>query len=90
MVGILASGPSCPGFDSKHSQKKLREKIVDVAEVYQLCCLEESGQWLQNVDQSHLVLAGGKLVLQKITDHNFFGWIRTQVTGAQLNYTMSP
>ena len=40
MVSILASGPSCPGFESQHSPKKLREKIVDVAvaEVYQLCC----------------------------------------------------
>ena len=25
------------------------EKIVAVAEVYQLCCLEESEQWLENV-----------------------------------------
>ena len=28
-------------------------------------CLEESGQWLENVDQTHLVMASGKLVLQK-------------------------
>ena len=26
---------------------------------------EESGQWLENVDPTHLVLACGKLVLQK-------------------------
>ena len=32
------------------------EKIVDVA--------EESGQWLENVDRTHLVLASGNLVLQ--------------------------
>ena len=38
-------------------------KIVDVAEVNQWCCLEESGQWLENVDQTHLVVASGKLVL---------------------------
>ena len=36
-----------------------------VAEVNQKLCLRESGQWLENVDQSHLVLASGKLVLQK-------------------------
>ena len=29
------------------------------------CCLERSGQWLENVDQTHLVLASGKLALQK-------------------------
>ena len=29
------------------------------------CCLKESGQWLENVHGAHLVLASGKLVLQK-------------------------
>ena len=28
-------------------------------------CLEESGQWLENVDPTHLVQASGKLALQK-------------------------
>ena len=28
-------------------------------------CLEERGQWLENVDQTHKVKASGKLVLQK-------------------------
>ena len=32
-------------------------KIVDGAEVNQRRCLEESGQWLDNVDQTHLILA---------------------------------
>ena len=41
------------------------EKIVDVAEVNQQRCLEESGQWLKNVDRTHLLLASGKLVVQK-------------------------
>ena len=36
--------------------------IIDVAEVNQQRWLEESGQWLENVD---LVLASGKPVLQK-------------------------
>ena len=40
-------------------------KIVNVVEVNQRLCLEESGQWLENIDQTHLVLAGGKLVQQK-------------------------
>ena len=39
------------------------EKIVDVAEVHRRY-LEESGQWLVNVYQTHLVLASGKPVLQ--------------------------
>ena len=39
--------------------------IINVAEVIQRCWLEESGQWLDNVDRTHLVLASGKPVLQK-------------------------
>ena len=41
------------------------KKIVHVAEVNQQRCLEESGQWLENVDQTLLVLASRKLVLHK-------------------------
>ena len=64
MVSILASGPSCPRF---HSRKILVVKIVDIDEGYQQHCLEESEQWLENVDQIqyNLVLASGKLVLKK-------------------------
>ena len=40
-------------------------EIVDVAEVNQQFCSEESGQRLENVDRTHLVLASSKLVLQK-------------------------
>ena len=39
MVSILASQPFCAGFDSL---LLLEEKIVNVAEVNQWCCLEES------------------------------------------------
>ena len=39
--------------------------MIDVAEINKRHGLEESGQWLENVHQSHLVLACGKLVLQK-------------------------
>ena len=63
---ILASGPSCLEFDSQHSQTFLRGIFfVNFAKVNQQHCLEESEQWLENVDRAHLVLAGGKLVLQK-------------------------
>ena len=61
-VGILASRPSCPGFDSQHSQICFEEKNVDAVEVNQLRNLEESGQWLENVDQTHMLLGSGKLV----------------------------
>ena len=61
MVRFLASGPSCPWFYSQHSQKN----VIDVAEFNQWRWLEVCGQWLENVDQSHLVLASGKPVLQK-------------------------
>ena len=37
--------------------------------VNQRRCLEESGQRLENVDRTHLVLASGKLVLQKNRGH---------------------
>ena len=30
------------------------------------CCLVKSGQWVENVDWTYLVLASGKLVLQKV------------------------
>ena len=55
---ILASHPGAPGLIPG-----VPSKIVDVAEVNQWCCLEESGQLLENVDQTHLVVASGKLVL---------------------------
>ena len=45
--------------------KMFSEKIVDAADVNQWRCLELSGQWLENVDRSHLVLASGKVALQK-------------------------
>ena len=40
-------------------------KIVDFAEVNQWRSLEESWQYLENVDWTHLALASGKLVFQK-------------------------
>ena len=45
--------------------KKFRGKIRGVAEVNQWRWLEESEQWLENVDQTHLVLTSGTSVLQK-------------------------
>ena len=65
MVCIGCFSPNSPGFDSQRSQKNFRGKIIDVAEDNQRPWLEESGQWLENVDRTHLDLASGKPVLQK-------------------------
>ena len=75
VVSILGSVPTCLGFDSKHSPKKFSGKFVTLANGYIRCNLEESGQWLENVDRTHLVLASGKLVLQK-KDYNGLGKIQ--------------
>ena len=38
---------------------------MNVVKVSQWRWIEESGQWLENIDQTHLVLASGKPVLPK-------------------------
>ena len=60
---------AAPGSIPSAPKKISKEKIIDVAEVYQRRCFEESGKWLENVDQDHLVLASGKQVLQKTFDN---------------------
>ena len=74
MVRVLTSGPSCPWFDFQRSLKKAAEKIVNVAEVNQRHFVEESGVWLVNVGQTHLVLAIVKLVLQNNSRFNRFNY----------------
>ena len=60
VVSKLVSEPTCSGFESQHPQFFSGGKIVDdVAEVNKGGCLKESGLWLENVDQTHLVLASG-------------------------------
>ena len=39
--------------------------MIAVAEVNQRRWLEESGEWLENVDPTHLALTSGKPVSQK-------------------------
>ena len=41
-------------------------KLVNVAEFNQRRCLEESGQWLENVVQTHLVLVICGWALKKL------------------------
>ena len=66
MVSILASVPSCPGFDLSVPEIFSKDKIIDVAEFNQWRWFEEKRLWLENVDQTHLVPTSGKPVLQKI------------------------
>ena len=40
--------------------------MVDLVEVNQRGCIEESGQWHDNINRTHLVMASGKPELQKI------------------------
>ena len=63
--GTEVASPSSPGFDSQFSWNIFRDKIIKFAEVNQRRWLEESGQWLENVDWTYLVLASGKPVQQK-------------------------
>lgn len=51
MVSTLASGPRCSGFDSQ-----CMKFIFDVAEGNQWGCFAESGQLLENIDPTQLVL----------------------------------
>ena len=60
----------CILFDLQRSS--LSPRIVDVAQVNQGRCLEESVQWLENVERTHLVLDSGKLVLQKMIGPKVF------------------
>ena len=62
-LSILASVPAAT--DSIPSGFFQMKKIVDVGGVNQWRCLEENEQRLKTVDRTHLVLASGKLVLQK-------------------------
>ena len=62
---MLASHPAAPGSIPTIPPQKIGGKIIHVAEVNQRRWQQESRQWLENVDWTHLVLASGKTVLQK-------------------------
>ena len=64
-LGFLLPDPAAPGSLCSIPKKNSEEKSINLAEVNQWCWLEESGQWLENLDLTHLVLASGKPVLQK-------------------------
>ena len=58
---------AAPGLLPSIPQIYPEEKVVEVAEVNQWRCFEDSEQWLDKVERTHQVLAGGKLVLLKKT-----------------------
>ena len=61
-LAYLLPDPAAPGLIPNVPQKISEEKIVNHER-----CSGESGQWLENVDRSHLVLlASGKQVQQKL------------------------
>ena len=65
IFSMLASRPSSPRFNQPFLTF-FGGKNVNIANVNQWRCLEENGQRLENADQTHLVLASGKLIVQKI------------------------
>ena len=66
-LSYLLLEPAAPGSIPSIPENFSEEKIVNVAEVNLRGSLEENGPWIENVDQTNLVLASGKLVLQKWT-----------------------
>ena len=65
MISRHASDPAAPGLIPCILKKFSGEKLWNFNEVYQRRCLEESGQWLENVDQTQLDLTSGKPLIQK-------------------------
>ena len=61
----LLPDPAGPGLIPSFPDIFSEEKIGSAAKVNQQRCFEESGQWLENVDQTHLELSGKLVVLQK-------------------------
>ena len=86
----LGSIPSIPEIFSA-------KKIIDYAKVNQWCCSEESGQCLENVDPTHLVLASGKLVQQKmlaflihvVVGHFYIGFLLFRPSTSRLTRRVS-
>ena len=67
----MLPNPAAPGLIPCSTEVFSEEKIPEAAVVNQWLCFKESGQWLETVDQTHLVIATGKLVLKnKIVGSN--------------------
>ena len=70
MVSIAASGSRCPRFNFLHSKKKFRRKFLMLLRLINSAALGKMGSGLKFFYQTHLVLASGKLVLQKDCIHS--------------------
>ena len=71
--GSIAQWTAAQGLIPSIPQKNFSgNNYADVAEVNQQRWFEESGQCLENVDRTQLVLASGKPVLQKIFHQTCF------------------
>ena len=57
MITNLLPDPAVPHLIPSVPKNFSEEKIVDGADVDKRHCLKESGQWLENVDQTHVILA---------------------------------
>ena len=68
---ILASHPRAPSLIPSIPPKKFRGKTINVADIIQWCWLEDSRQWLENVDWTNVVRASGKPSGQK---HAILTW----------------
>ena len=53
LLAYLIPDLAAPGSIPSVPKKFQRKKIVDVGEVNQQRSSEESGEWLENVDQTH-------------------------------------
>ena len=62
-LAYLLPDPAAPGSIPSIPLKFSEEKVFDIAEVNQRRWLEECGHWLENVDQTYLVVVSGKQVL---------------------------
>ena len=69
-VAYLLPDPAAPGLITSIPEIFSEEKIANVAEINQQPCLEKSGHWLENTNQTHLVLASSQLVIQKNVCHS--------------------
>ena len=87
-LAYLLPDPAALGSIPSITKKNSDEKNVGVAEVNQRRGMEESEQWLENVDWTDLILVSGKLVLHK-KEHNNGGalseWSKAWQLREQIN-----
>ena len=88
MDSTLASHPAAPGSDLGIPIFLGKLILMLLDQVNQWRCLEESGKRLENVDRTHLVLARGKLVIQKICDNKVSFYTMSTSYFLRLNHEM--